>query len=92
MKDVQKWTKELQENKSYAKEYKSLKNVEAIIKKAKQDGYNISKEDLKDVDLDKIAGGWTLNISINKLNMNTSASGNNSQATNSSNITFVTEQ
>ena len=88
MKDVQKWAKELQENKSYAKEYKSLKNVEAIIKKAKQDGYNISKEDLKDVDLDKIAGGWSVGIDIIKLNMNTSANGNNSQAINSSKITI----
>ena len=58
--DKKEWSKKIQEDKAFAKSYKGLTSVKAILKKAKEDGYNvteaeITKEDLKA--LESVAGG-----------------------------------
>ena len=63
--DKKAWSKKIQEDKAFAKGYKGLTSVKAILKKAKEDGYNvteaeITKEDLKA--LEAVAGGYNNNL------------------------------
>ena len=89
MKDVKLWLKEIQENESFAKKYKGLDNVKAIMNQAKKDGYEIKEKDLDEENLKKIAGGdLSFKFISQKLNMNISATGDHSEATNSSHIYF----
>lgn len=87
MKDAKGWISEIQKNKSFAKKYKGLNNVKSILEQAKKDGYNVNKEDLKNVDLKKIAGGLLSIISDSqKASVNVYAKGDHAEAEFSGNI------
>ena len=92
MKDAKAWLKKIQAEESFAKKYKGLSNVESIMLQAKKDGYHVNKEDLKNVDLKKIAGGAvTVKVINQKVDLNILATGDRSKAKNSSNITMYGE-
>ena len=56
-KGINAWAKELKHNEGFAKKYEGVKTVEDIINVAKTQGYDINKKDLKELDLDAVAGG-----------------------------------
>ena len=88
MRDVNLWLKKIQESESFAQKYKGLDNVRSIIKQARKDGYNINKEDLKNTNLKKIAGG-NVTIIDNKIVMSTQAIGDDSRAISKPQITII---
>lgn len=87
MKNIRLLVKEIQENENFAKKYKGLNNVKAIMDQARKDGYEIKENDLNEKNLKKITGGG-VNVTVvnQKVNMNVSATGYNSTATNNSHI------
>lgn len=96
-KGINAWAKELKHNEGFAKKYEGVKTVEDILNVAKTQGYDISKKDLEELDLDAVAGGvgqkirasLDLNFDINKaeLNYTAVASGENATAVNQGNAT-----
>ena len=56
-KGINAWAKELKHNEGFAKKYEGVKTVEDIINVAKNQGYDINRKDLKELDLDAVAGG-----------------------------------
>lgn len=93
MKNIKMLVKEIQENENFAKKYKGLNNVKAIMEQAKKDGYEIKENDLNEENLKKIAGGGFINVGVEILNQkvetNVVASGENSRAVNKSTITMT---
>ena len=85
MKDAKAWLKKIQEEESFAKKYKGLSNVESIMLQAKKDGYHVNKEDLKSVDLKKIAGGDII-VTNKQVNMAINAGGDYSRVSTNNNI------
>ena len=87
MKDAKAWLKKIQGEESFAKKYKGLSNVKSIMLQAKKDGYHVNKEDLKNVDLKKIAGGDVI-ITTKNANVLVNASGAYSRVSTNNNITL----
>lgn len=56
-KDINAWAKDLKHNGKIANKYRGVKTVEDILKVAHKDGYNFTKKDLLDFNLDIVAGG-----------------------------------
>lgn len=57
IKDINAWAKDLKHNGKIANKYRGVKTVEDILKVAHKDGYNFTKKDLLDFNLDMVAGG-----------------------------------
>ena len=70
-KNIKEWAKELKHNEKFAKKYEGLTTVEGILATAKKDGYNIKKEELMELDLDSVAGGFGINTEMTGLKVNT---------------------
>jgi len=56
-KDIDTWAKDLKHNENTANKYKGVKTVEDILRIARNDGYNFTKKELLNFNLDKVAGG-----------------------------------
>lgn len=57
-KGINAWAKELKHNEDFAKKYLGVKTVQDIINVAKRQGYDINAKELKELDLDAVAGGF----------------------------------
>ena len=56
-KDIKAWSEKIKRDKNFAQGYKDLASVASILKKAKSDGYNITEDELKELDFINVAGG-----------------------------------
>lgn len=90
MKGTKDWLIELKNNKEFAQKFDGVKNPSEIICLAKENGYRLNKEELQDLDLSNISGGF-IDVGVNIISQNASNSvvvtGNNSTAISSPIIT-----
>ena len=57
MKGIQEFLKDLETNEELAKEFEGVEKEEDIVKLAKEKGYEFTKEDYMDAQMDSVSGG-----------------------------------
>ena len=59
--NVNAWAKNLKHDKKSASKYKDVKNVEDILRIARENGYSFTEKELLDFNLNSVAGGMDFN-------------------------------
>jgi len=57
MPDVNEWLKRIHNDKSFAKKFEGIDDSKKIIALAKENGYEITEQDLNDIKMEAAAGG-----------------------------------
>lgn len=57
MKGIQEFLKDLKTNEELAKKFKGVEEAEAIVKLAKENGYEFTEDDYMDLQMDSVSGG-----------------------------------
>ncbi len=62
MNNINAWAKNLKHDKKAANKYKGVKNVEDILRIAREDGYSFTEKELLNFNLDTVSGGFDLGL------------------------------
>lgn len=89
MKGIVDWINEIKKDKTFAEKFEGTKTVSEILSLAKENGYEFSEQDLKDLDLNLVSGGDFIRLNIISQTASDSAvvTGNNSTVISSPIIT-----
>lgn len=67
MKGIQEFLKDLKTNEELAKKFKGVEEAEAIVKLAKENGYEFTEDDYMDAQMDSVSGGFDISSLLGKV-------------------------